>query len=287
MSNDIKQPETIQELLTLAAQGLDHKVSRRTLVKLGAVALGGGLYMASSLKWAPPARAAGYKAGAVSGGGTISGVVGFAGEFPAPLTREVTGQPEVVDRDPRTWCALYGSPAGLQNVFVGIEAIGEGKPFEPRAYVVDQQDAYILPRFDIYHFSPDGQKADKIDVTVHNSDPYLHALKGKLDGRQLFNVATPNQGDKVTTTVKKPGFYELNCGPHPWERGWRMIPDNPYWAITDEHGRFKLTDVPPGKYAIVVLGEGIKPVKQSGIEVQGGKNTRLEIPLGQKHLDWA
>ncbi len=288
MARDLKQPESFEELLDLAARGLDHKVSRRSLLKLGAVALGGGLYMASSLKWAPPAQAAGgYKGGEVSGGGMISGLIGFAGAFPPPITRPVTGQPEVKDRNPRTWASLYGSPSGLKDVYIGIESIPAGKPFPPvKENLINQQDAFILPRFDVYYLTKDGTKTGPIEVVVQNTDPYLHALKGKLGGRQLFNVATPNQGDRVKANVKKPGFYELNCGPHPWERGWRLVADNPYWTLTDQFGRFKLTDVPAGEYAIVVVGEGLKPVRQGGIKVESGKNTKLEIPLGKKHLDW-
>lgn len=282
------QPKTFQQLLDLAAKGLDHKVDRRSLMKLGAVSLGGGLYMAGGLKWGSKAFAASsYTAGEVTDGGVISGLVGFAGSFPPAMTKPVSGQPEVVDRKDRTWCSLYGAPSGLENVFVGLESIASGKPFPTRENIIDQKDAFILPRFDIFWFTPDGTKTGPIEIAVKNDDAFLHALKGKLDGRQLFNVATPNKGDLVKATLKKPGFYELQCGPHPWERGWRIVANNPYWTMTDKFGRFKLSNVPPGSYTLVVIGEGIKPQLGKGIKVEAGKNTKLEIPLGAKHLAFA
>jgi hypothetical protein len=66
-----------------------------------------------------------------------------------------------------------------------------------------------------------------------------------------------------------------------------MVSDHPYWTITDKFGRFKLTDIPPGSYNVVVVGEGVKPQFGRGIKVEGGKNTKLEIPLGAKHLEFA
>jgi hypothetical protein len=42
------------------------------------------------------------------------------------------------------------------------------------------------------------------------------------------------------------------------------VADNPYYALTDANGSFKITDVPPGKYALKVwdskLGEQSKEV---------------------------
>ena len=35
-----------------------------------------------------------------------------------------------------------------------------------------------------------------------------------------------------------------------------MVVDHPYYAITDSHGEFRLTGVPPGDYQIVAWHEG-------------------------------
>jgi hypothetical protein len=37
-----------------------------------------------------------------------------------------------------------------------------------------------------------------------------------------------------------------------------MVVAHPYYAVTDESGRFELTDVPPGQYQIVAWHEGWK-----------------------------
>ena len=37
---------------------------------------------------------------------------------------------------------------------------------------------------------------------------------------------------------------------------------HPYYAVTDESGRFELTDVPPGEYELVAWHEGWKVARQ-------------------------
>jgi uncharacterized surface anchored protein len=37
-----------------------------------------------------------------------------------------------------------------------------------------------------------------------------------------------------------------------------MVVSHPYYSVTDESGKFELTDVPPGQYQIVAWHEGWK-----------------------------
>jgi hypothetical protein len=39
-------------------------------------------------------------------------------------------------------------------------------------------------------------------------------------------------------------------------RAWLVVRDNPYFAVTDESGRFRITDVPPGRYKLTAWHEG-------------------------------
>jgi hypothetical protein len=41
-----------------------------------------------------------------------------------------------------------------------------------------------------------------------------------------------------------------------------MVVPHPYYAVTDESGRFELTDVPPGQYEIVAWHEGWKVLRE-------------------------
>ena len=60
-----------------------------------------------------------------------------------------------------------------------------------------------------------------------------------------------------------------------------MVP-HPYYAVTDESGRFELTDVPPGQYEIVAWHEVLEAARRGSeeagvecLEVTPGEFERL------------
>ena len=54
-----------------------------------------------------------------------------------------------------------------------------------------------------------------------------------------------------------PGLVNLRCnGGHVWMNAEMMVVPHPYYAVTDESGRFEFTKVPPGTYQIVAWHEG-------------------------------
>jgi hypothetical protein len=44
-----------------------------------------------------------------------------------------------------------------------------------------------------------------------------------------------------------------------------LVVRHPYYAVTDESGRFELTGVPPGEYEIIAWHEGWKVVRQEAV----------------------
>jgi hypothetical protein len=45
-------------------------------------------------------------------------------------------------------------------------------------------------------------------------------------------------------------FVRLKCDTHPWKYGYIAVLDHPYFAVTDENGRFSLPPLPSGTYLI-------------------------------------
>ena len=92
-------------------------------------------------------------------------------------------------------------------------------------------------------------------ITVHNNDPVLHNVHPtpRVPGNPEANKAQLPKGAPLDFVFTKPEmFLRFKCDVHPWMFAYVNVFDNPYHAVTDENGNFKITDVPPGKYTLVV-----------------------------------
>jgi hypothetical protein len=78
----------------------------------------------------------------------------------------------------------------------------------------------------------------------------------------------------------------ITCGSHPWMKGYIVARDNPYVAVTDDEGRFKIEKLPPGKLDFVVWHERAKggfTVATAAIQLKKGKAS-LQIKPGENDL---
>jgi polysaccharide lyase family 4-like protein len=66
----------------------------------------------------------------------------------------------------------------------------------------------------------------------------------------------------ITKSLDEAGLYRLECDAHDWERGWVYAVENPYYDQTMDDGSFRISEVPPGRYTLVVWHEytGEEPV---------------------------
>ena len=88
-----------------------------------------------------------------------------------------------------------------------------------------------------------------------SSDSTLHTIH--MDGAASFNLPFPFPDRPTSRTMATPGLVNLRCnGGHVWMNAEMMIVKHPYYAVTDESGRFTFTEVPPGTYQIVAWHEG-------------------------------
>jgi hypothetical protein len=195
----------------------------------------------------------GYKVETVSGGGTITGSVKWSGTVPHALDFPITKDPQICDPDSKKSVDLerlvIGPQGGLANTVVYLKNISAGKAMdlpEQRRHL-DQKHCHYIPHILLVPESG--------TLTMRSSDATLHTIH--MDGAASFNLPFPFTDRPITRTMATPGLVHLRCnGGHVWMNAEMMVVPHPYYAVTDESGRFEFTDVPPGTYQIVAWHEG-------------------------------
>jgi plastocyanin len=201
--------------------------------------------------------AAAYEGGAVANGGSISGVVKFKGTAPAAKQLEATkdvqvcGKHKIMDES-----LVVGADGGLANAVVSITNIAKGKPMDKASPVLDQVGCQYKPHVLAF---PAGA-----EVQIQNSDGILHNIHTYSQANPSINRAQPKFKKVLKETFAKPENIKVTCDAHNWMTGWYAVQYNPYYAVTDAAGAFKLTDVPAGEYELKVwhetLGESTQKV---------------------------
>ncbi|MCW5827921.1 MAG: hypothetical protein KIT79_01275 [Deltaproteobacteria bacterium] len=235
---------------------MSYKPSRRQFMGHTVAATAGTFVLIEiahpNLSWGQEGK---YKAGKVNNPATVAGAVTFKGTAPKAIMRAVTDSFEVAGKEPRQWEGLnLGAGNTVKDAVVMINKIPEGKAFSEGKHVTWVEKADIHPRSEGFGLS------GPTSVDVENRDPIFHSWILMLGRRQVANVPHPNK-DVKQIKIDKPGLYEMRCGPHPWERAFRMVVPHPYYANTSKDGKFEIKDVPAGSYEAVAWAEGFNPKK--------------------------
>ena len=214
--------------------------------------------------------AQGYDELPVSGGGTLRGKVSFTGTVPVrkiipTKDQDICGAPR---DEPQI---LVGPDQGVQDAVVYLRGVAKGKPWgEPeKVPVLDNKACRFEPPIQV-------MRAGAIDI--HNSDPVLHNTHGFYGRRTAFNVALPDKGVKVTRELPRPGMVRVECDAHGWMLAHVFVADSPYYALTGQDGRYAITDIPPGTYALVTSQSHAGDTEQQ-VTVKAGETQILDIEL--------
>jgi hypothetical protein len=237
--------------------------------------------MAGSLMVASEARAQ-YSVVTVSNGGTITGTVKWTGAKPQPVTLPITKNPEV--------CAINGnktrdlerieiaSDGAVQNTVVYLKGVTSGKAWDlPEARrSLDQKNCKYIPHIMLV---PKGG-----DLAMKSSDPILHNIH--MTGVALYNLPFPIKDKVIQRPFQRDGVVDLKCDAgHVWMNSELLVVDHPYYAVTDEHGNFKITGVPPGTYTVEAWHENWHVARtESMIDVDSHQT--VTRPLFADPLTW-
>jgi plastocyanin len=197
------------------------------------------------------AAAAAYEETQVVDGGTISGTVRFSGTPPTLEPLAVNKNRDVCGEQKPSEALVLGAARGVKGSVILVEGVTKGKKGTGDVVLDNTKCMFVS------HVTATGP-GDR--VRVKNSDPILHNTHGKLGKPTVFNLALPNKDQmiEVTKRLTRPGVVRVLCDAHPHMMAWMVVHDSPYYAVTDEHGAFTITNVPPGTYKLTMWHEGFR-----------------------------
>ncbi len=75
--------------------------------------------------------------------------------------------------------------------------------------------------------------------------------------------------------LKRSGVIAYSCSAHPESRGFIVVTDTPFYAMTDRAGRFLIRDIPEGAHPIRVWHEKFAEIRDP-IKVTAGKELEYQ-----------
>jgi plastocyanin len=209
-------------------------------------------------------------AAALAKGAGLSGTARWDGAAPKR-------PPISMGSDP--WCGEAGkgvksekyvvSPSGgLRDVLVhvtrGLDPWTFGYETEP--VVINQDNCVYVPHVI-------GIRAHQ-PVIFRNSDATKHNVNTLKSG-QGFNKTTSSKGSEVTWQFKRPQMgIRTKCDIHPWMSAWIHVMSHPYFAVTDDEGRWAFPRaLPPGTYTIQARHESAGKTSVE-VTIEAGKRPK-------------
>jgi len=229
--------------------------------------------IAAAILTLPVSAMAQYQAGDVKDGGTISGTVKFKGNAPAPKKLDVSKDKEVCGKSPKTDQSLIVKGGNLVNAVVMITDIKKGKKVDTKEVTLDQKGCEYQPHVLAF---PAGST-----VKILNPDGILHNVHSYSKVNSPFNVAQPKFKKTLEQKIDKPEAIQVKCDVHGWMEGWLVAAPSPYFAVTDDSGNFKMTDVPAGTYNVEVWHEKLGKSSQK-VTVKGKEDAKVNFELASK-----
>jgi hypothetical protein len=115
------------------------------------------------------------------------------------------------------------------------------------------------------------------EVEIRNSDPVLHNVRLEATRNAPFNRNLPRAGDamKVKFSAAEVGL-KLRCDIHPWMVGYVHVLPHPFFAVTDEYGRFTINNVPPGTHKLEAWHEQLGTQSRE-VTVEDGEVKTVEF----------
>jgi hypothetical protein len=218
-----------------------------------------------------------YEGDSTVAGVTVSGRVQYAGSLPKPERVPVhrdsvfCGETVAIDK-----IRVERGSGGIGSVVISIEGIVRGKLQVPNEMVIafENRTCRFMPRTNV------AVVGSMLEIV--NRDPILHNTHIRIDDRlgpTVINVVQPAGVDVIRKSLRTPGYFDIRCDAHTFMQASIHVFEHPYFAVTDDAGRFEMAQVPPGTYRLRMWHEALG-ARSKTITVPSSGSLTLDLGFG-------
>ncbi len=206
---------------------------------------------------------------AVRGGVTFKGTVPKFKMLPVHRDSAVCGA-TVPDE------SLFVDPTthGVAGVILSLEGVLKGKSLpESQPVVIENRTCRFFER-------ANAALVGSV-VRINNTDPIMHNTHIRREtrfGSTVINVAQPVGAPIIEKPLREVGLLDVRCDAHTFMHASIHVFDHPYFAVTDNKGRFELTGVPPGEYRLRLWHEMLG-TQEHNVTVAPSGSTTVEFEM--------
>jgi hypothetical protein len=206
--------------------------------------------------------------------GSVSGTVHFQGNKPPARPIDMSEDPACVAAHhgkPIDESLLVSSRGGLANAFIYLKSGLGDKRFETPStpVTIDQAGCWFHPRVLGIQTSQ--------TLSVVNSDPVTHNIHPMAEINREWNHSQGAGDTPLARRFTKPEvMIRVKCNIHSWMHAFIGVVDNPYFAVSNADGTFKIGNLPAGTYTFGVWQENLG-TQDVQVTVIPHKNAQMNI----------
>ena len=164
--------------------------------------------------------------------------------------------------------------AELRDFVVYVDGVVAPKPSQAPVRTIAQKGVTFIPRV--------------MPVTAGtviewpNQDDIFHNVFSISDAKQ-FDLDLYKSPEVKRVPFDKPGRVDVFCSIHTTMSCVILVLENPWFALSDAHGHYSITNVPPGTYKLKAWHERL-PTVTKDITVPATGDLRIDFTLGITNL---
>ena len=187
---------------------------------------------------------------------TIIGEVKFTSERPKSMPLKVSKDQDYCGETLPNESYSIDADGGFGNVVVYVESAPSVSADPKKLNVIENNGCRYFPRISAM------QKGERL--LIRNNDPKLHIPHSYLQDKTVFMLSLPfkNTALEATHKIREAGMLKLVCDTHAWMLGFMHVFDHPYFAVTNDQGRFTISNLPVGSYTLKAWHEEAGIVSQ-------------------------